>query len=138
MLLRAARPQWRPALKLHPRTAAHYASTRPVLPLLRQFTTQRPLLNQVEKNKDDIPKNNKAEATSSVQSQQTASADTAKPKVEASNPKGLLSESEKAAKEQRKADWAIMREMAKYLWPKVPCLVSMGAICRGTNKVLLG
>jgi ATP-binding cassette subfamily B (MDR/TAP) protein 7 len=22
-------------------------------------------------------------------------------------------------KEQRKADWAIMKEMAKYLWPKV-------------------
>lgn len=128
MLLRAARSQWRPALKLHPRTAAH-ASTRPVLPLLRQFTTQRPLLNQLKNNKDDIPKNNKAEATSSVQSQQVASADAAKPKAEASNPKELLSESDKAAKEQRKADWAIMREMAKYLWPKVPCLVSMGAIC---------
>jgi len=33
--------------------------------------------------------------------------------------KDLLSESTKATKEQRKADWAIMREMAKYLWPKV-------------------
>jgi ABC transporter ATM len=31
----------------------------------------------------------------------------------------LLSESTVANKEQRKADWAIMREMAKYLWPKV-------------------
>ncbi|OJJ49153.1 hypothetical protein ASPZODRAFT_13887 [Penicilliopsis zonata CBS 506.65] len=30
----------------------------------------------------------------------------------------LLSESTLASKEQRKADWAIMREMAKYLWPK--------------------
>jgi ABC transporter ATM len=33
--------------------------------------------------------------------------------------KDLLSESTQANKEQRKADWAIMREMAKYLWPKV-------------------
>jgi ABC transporter ATM len=32
--------------------------------------------------------------------------------------KDLLSESTKATQEQRKADWAIMREMAKYLWPK--------------------
>ncbi|RMJ27705.1 hypothetical protein PHISP_01419 [Aspergillus sp. HF37] len=30
----------------------------------------------------------------------------------------LLSEATVANKEQRKADWAIMREMAKYLWPK--------------------
>lgn len=30
-----------------------------------------------------------------------------------------MSESHKENKEQRKADWAIMREMAKYLWPKV-------------------
>jgi ATP-binding cassette subfamily B (MDR/TAP) protein 7 len=35
----------------------------------------------------------------------------------------LLSEATVANKEQRKADWAIMREMAKYLWPKV-CLCS--------------
>lgn len=31
----------------------------------------------------------------------------------------LLSEATVANKEQRKADWAIMKEMAKYLWPKV-------------------
>lgn len=31
----------------------------------------------------------------------------------------LLSEATVGRKEQRKADWAIMREMAKYLWPKV-------------------
>ncbi|KAE8150443.1 P-loop containing nucleoside triphosphate hydrolase protein [Aspergillus avenaceus] len=32
--------------------------------------------------------------------------------------KDLLSEKTVASKEQRKADWAIMKEMAKYLWPK--------------------
>jgi ABC transporter ATM len=32
---------------------------------------------------------------------------------------GFLSEATVTNKEQRKADWAIMKEMAKYLWPKV-------------------
>jgi ABC transporter ATM len=31
----------------------------------------------------------------------------------------LLIEDIKSNKEQRKVDWAIMKEMAKYLWPKV-------------------
>lgn len=31
----------------------------------------------------------------------------------------LLSEQTLSNKEQRKADWAIMKEMARYLWPKV-------------------
>lgn len=33
--------------------------------------------------------------------------------------KDLLSEAVVGKQEQRKADWAIMKEMAKYLWPKV-------------------
>lgn len=32
---------------------------------------------------------------------------------------GLLSEQTVSNREQRKADWAIMKEMARYLWPKV-------------------
>ena len=32
---------------------------------------------------------------------------------------GLLSEKVTSNAEQRKADWAIMKEMTKYLWPKV-------------------
>ena len=31
----------------------------------------------------------------------------------------LLSEQTITSKEQRQADWAIMKEMARYLWPKV-------------------
>ena len=31
----------------------------------------------------------------------------------------LLAEATVSNKEQRKADWAIMKEMVKYLWPKV-------------------
>ena len=38
---------------------------------------------------------------------------------EAPKTDGLLSEQTVSNKEQRKADWAIIKEMAKYLWPKV-------------------
>lgn len=41
--------------------------------------------------------------------------------------KDLLSETTVGKKEQRKADWAIMKEMAKYLWPKVS--VPAGVAC---------
>jgi hypothetical protein len=34
----------------------------------------------------------------------------------------LLNEEQLSSKEQRKADWGIMKEMARYLWPKVPLL----------------
>ncbi|KAL8973269.1 MAG: hypothetical protein Q9183_000069 [Haloplaca sp. 2 TL-2023] len=37
----------------------------------------------------------------------------------APNTDGLLSEQTVSNKEQRKADWAIIKEMAQYLWPKV-------------------
>lgn len=40
----------------------------------------------------------------------------------------LLSEATVGSKEQRKADWAIMREMAKYLWPKVCIREASGLI----------
>jgi hypothetical protein len=36
--------------------------------------------------------------------------------------RSLLSEEKLTTKEQRKADWAIMKEMARYLWPKVSIL----------------
>ena len=39
----------------------------------------------------------------------------------------LLSEQTVSNKEQRKADWAIMKEMAVYLWPKVGRMVTLGA-----------
>lgn len=34
----------------------------------------------------------------------------------------LLAERTVSNKEQRKADWAIIKEMSKYLWPKVTCV----------------
>ena len=33
----------------------------------------------------------------------------------------VLAQASLSTTEQRKADWAIMKEMAKYLWPKVSC-----------------
>ena len=35
------------------------------------------------------------------------------------NVDGLLSEQTVSNKEQRRADWAIIKEMSTYLWPKV-------------------
>lgn len=35
------------------------------------------------------------------------------------NTDNLLSEQTVSNKEQRKADWAIIKEMVQYLWPKV-------------------
>jgi len=37
----------------------------------------------------------------------------------------LLAEQTVSNKEQRKADWAIMKEMSRYLWPKVASLATM-------------
>jgi len=34
-------------------------------------------------------------------------------------PKDLLEEASLSAKGQRKADWGIIKEMSRYLWPKV-------------------
>lgn len=38
---------------------------------------------------------------------------------DASKKTSLLAEVELTTKEQRKADWGIIKEMSKYLWPKV-------------------
>ena len=43
-----------------------------------------------------------------------AAASAGEPKVDP-----LLTEQTVSNKEQRRADWAIMKEMARYLWPKV-------------------
>jgi ATP-binding cassette subfamily B (MDR/TAP) protein 7 len=45
-------------------------------------------------------------------------ADPAKPKLPAAKTDPLLAEQNLTNKEQRKADWAIIKEMSRYLWPK--------------------
>ncbi|KAF8476188.1 P-loop containing nucleoside triphosphate hydrolase protein [Kalaharituber pfeilii] len=71
---------------------------------IRYFCSARILYNQ--KTGDEIP----------TKSSLTATAPSAS-KLGSLKPE-LLSETILSNKEQRKADWAIMREMAKYLWPR--------------------
>lgn len=121
MLLRAARsPCWRPARYAHPSFASRAPWTRPSATQLRVFVSSGRLQNQSTDGKDPmavkpgssaVPSSQLAEGNAAQQSKDAASAKAAK--------KELLGETAQASKEQRKADWAIMREMAKYLWPKV-------------------
>ncbi|KAB8229752.1 Iron-sulfur clusters transporter atm1, mitochondrial [Aspergillus alliaceus] len=119
MLPRAARP---PCL----RVSRHFVHRGPAVPRstpriaawhgipLRVFST----------GKGSLSKNVASEPTSppktpSASSPLTPQSPDQKAKNAAGTPKrGLLSEATVGKKEQRKADWAIMKEMAKYLWPK--------------------
>lgn len=75
---------------------------------LRKDASKEPALASNSKTTNPIP----TQASASVNPPKDArNATTAK--------KDLLSETTLANKEQRKADWAIIKEMAKYLWPKV-------------------
>lgn len=123
MLLRAARsPCWRPARFTHPSFAGRAPWTRPATTQLRIFATSESLYNQSTDGKD--PTSTKPGSAAVPTASQFANVEGAHQAKEGSDGKAtakkdLLSESNKASKEQRKADWAIMREMAKYLWPKV-------------------
>ncbi|KAJ5349323.1 ABC transporter integral membrane type 1 [Penicillium brevicompactum] len=122
MLLRAARaPCWRTAhaFAYHPSFAGQLRSTR-VGTHMRVFTSdQGPLRNKSEKKDPSIAANpvqtptpSQLENANIVQKPKESGETKTQPK------KDLLSEPMAANKEQRKADWAIMKEMAKYLWPK--------------------
>jgi ATP-binding cassette subfamily B (MDR/TAP) protein 7 len=126
MLLRAARaPCWRTAhaFAYHPSFAGQLRSTRLSGTHLRVFTSdQGPLQNK------SIDEKSPASATAGPASTPTPPqlenaniVQKSKESGDAKTPpkKDLLSEPLAANKEQRKADWAIMKEMAKYLWPKV-------------------
>ncbi|KAJ6095033.1 hypothetical protein N7467_002546 [Penicillium canescens] len=120
MLLRAARsPCWRTAQFAYPSFTGRSRCTRLNGTQLRVFTSGGiPLRNKSTENKDQT--STKAGASTPAPSQLTSANIVQTPKDgDAKTPKkDLLSEPMAATKEQRKADWAIMREMAKYLWPK--------------------
>ncbi|OQE24554.1 hypothetical protein PENSTE_c007G06837 [Penicillium steckii] len=123
MLLKAARsPCWRPAVRLvHPSFAGPSPWTRYDKTHIRAFTNAATLFNKVPDSKDAAAaKNNPTPTPTPPASQLVESKSIEKPEGEGkvAAKKDLLSESHKATKEQRKADWAILREMAKYLWPK--------------------
>ncbi|KAL4763053.1 ATP-binding cassette Fe/S cluster precursor transporter ATM1 [Aspergillus foveolatus] len=73
---------------------------------------------QTEKNTLSDKKTPESDPSSSSSSAKSAAPSQQKTQNATTAQKNLLSESTVANKEQRKADWAIMREMAKYLWPK--------------------
>ncbi|KAL4881996.1 P-loop containing nucleoside triphosphate hydrolase protein [Aspergillus karnatakaensis] len=117
MLLRAARsPCWRiPARSI----AHHPAFPRPrtLTATLRgtQLRTSSSTKSTDEKStsgtKTPIPNPPSTAASAAAPSAQNA-------QNAAAAKKDLLSEKTVGTKEQRKADWAIMKEMSKYLWPK--------------------
>ena len=96
---------------------------------LRSITqTGRPLQQQ---RSADVLRNktsSKIESPESVKPEDVLKSTSAKPQ---GVPKtdGLLSEQTVSNKEQRKADWAIMKEMARYLWPKVCSLYEAQGGC---------
>ncbi|KAJ5976245.1 hypothetical protein N7481_009952 [Penicillium waksmanii] len=123
MLLKAARaPCWRPAARFaHPSFAGQSPWTRHNKIQLRAFTCASQLRNKVPDGKDlAAAKNNPIPTPAPPASQLIDAKAIEKPDgtVKAVAKKDFLSESTKANQEQRKADWAILREMAKYLWPK--------------------
>ncbi|PWY94443.1 P-loop containing nucleoside triphosphate hydrolase protein [Aspergillus sclerotioniger CBS 115572] len=126
MLPRAARsPCWRASGRFITHTSAvprptSWASASYGLQLRAFSTTRRLLKSQTPQDpagKLQAPNPNDPSATrpgaaNVAQSPKGTQNTTATPK------RDLLSEAPVTTKTQRKADWAIMKEMAKYLWPK--------------------
>ncbi|KAE8380000.1 iron-sulfur clusters transporter atm1, mitochondrial [Aspergillus bertholletiae] len=122
MLPRAARP---PCLRV-PRHFVHRGPTVPRSTLrittrhsiqFRVFSTGKGLLNKNVISEPSSP--SKTPSSSSPLAPQSPDQKTKSAQNVAGTPKrDLLSETTVGKKEQRKADWAIMKEMAKYLWPK--------------------
>ena len=130
MLLRAARsPCWRTTQFAYPSFAGKPRSTRLNGTHLRAFTSNKNSLWSQSADKKDHA-SVKTTPTSAPASSQLADANIIQKPEDSGNAKtppkkDLLSEPMTGKKEQRKADWAIMKEMAKYLWPKVS-LVPLG------------
>ncbi|RAL09662.1 ATP-binding cassette Fe/S cluster precursor transporter ATM1 [Aspergillus homomorphus CBS 101889] len=129
MLPRAARsPCWRVpgrfVYQSQPVTRSTSWTAAPNGVQLRAFSTPSgPLRRQVPENTS--PASKTANPTSPTAAQpgaanatQASTTPTQKEDATTISKKDLLSEATVASKEQRKADWAIMKEMAKYLWPK--------------------
>lgn len=70
------------------------------------------------------PASMEARSETAKKSGDTGAADTT------SQQSSLLSEAIVSRKQQRKVDWAIMKEMVKYLWPKVQTAIPPFSVCR--------
>lgn len=138
MLPRAARP---PCL----RVPGRFAHRGPAVPRstprittrhsiqFRVFSTGKGLLNKNATSEPSSPP--KTLSSPSPLAPQSPDQKTKNAQNAAGKPKrDLLSETTVGKKEQRKADWAIMKEMAKYLWPKVrPAAAIVGWRTFGVN-----
>ncbi|CAG8196567.1 unnamed protein product [Penicillium olsonii] len=121
VLLKAAQtPSWRTAhtFAYHPSLAGRLRSTR-VGTHLRVFTTnQGPLWNKSEKKDSSVTSDPTTPAPPQLKNAKLVPESKETAGRKAPPEKDLLSESLATNKEQGKADWAIMKEVAKYLWPK--------------------
>ena len=57
---------------------------------------------------------------------------------EAPKTDALLAEQTVSNKEQRKADWAILKEMARYIWPKVPKIFETRTLTDRLGRMISG
>lgn len=87
-------------------------SARPFTQASILWRTQRPTngIRNAALPQDELPESTKPKTLQRPLVAKSSSTPKADP---------LLSEQTVSKQEQRKADWAIMKEMAKYLWPKV-------------------
>lgn len=138
MLLRAARLScWRTARRLPvPRstwTTAYHATQSRVFTSHGSWRKQHAGPDapaQGANNPSAAPASKPANATLAEKPKDTPNAKSAK--------KDLLSEKTVDNKEQRKADWAIMKEMAKYLWPKVSLGTAVARVATRLIKCIAG
>ncbi|KAF2495630.1 P-loop containing nucleoside triphosphate hydrolase protein [Lophium mytilinum] len=88
-----------------------YRRSNLLLPTLRVFATSPPHRKQSHGQRPPGPP---PEVVDNVKPESLEK----KPAAEATRKDPLLAEQVVSNKEQRKADWAIMKEMSRYLWPK--------------------
>lgn len=97
-------------------------SISPVSPWVRVFaTTPRHHKDDPQKNNPQASGAKKVEGAETVLKPETAQKSKAAAPSSGIKNDPLLAEKTVSNKEQRKADWAIMKEMTRYLWPKVSC-----------------
>lgn len=107
-------------------------SIRPGISLAQSFTRPAPRLHQQNRFFSSTPQHRKddpriraaqqeaarrVEEADSTRPETIQKKDPAKPASVGNDP--LLAERTVSNQEQRKADWAIIKEMSQYLWPKV-------------------
>lgn len=102
-----------PLLSLRPTTKLRYRSHRYLTVISRQFQTRLPSDPQPSIRNTSNPK-----PISSIESQTAGERERNGPSRGPTNDDFLAGRTI-SNKEQRKADWTIMKEMSRYLWPKV-------------------